>query len=661
MSAAPGGDRAPVEHFERLARESEDPWDYATSAYEQAKYRRTLAALPERTGAHPGARLLGRRLHGDAGAALREPARRRLQPDRAGAGPAARSPASTRSSCAQATLPEETPGGPVRDDRLRRGPLLLEPGAGPRRPGPARTGPGPRRHPARRPLAPRRPAPRAGRRRRPRDPPRGDRAAVAGRGRDRRLPARPLVGAVSAPGIAIAALEAVVVVPARNEEERIGACLVALATQVEVSPGAYEVIVVLDDCSDETALVVEEVAPPPPRAAADDAGGARRAAPGRRGRPGWTPPAPGSKRRAREGGLLATTDADSVVAPDWIARQLEAIAAGAEAIGGEVDARRQPRRWRSRRGCAVAARRTWPRGPAWRGGRDRPSTPTSPAPPSASPRAPTAGPAEWGCWRRWRIRSWRTAWPRPGSRSTASARSGSSPPRAPTAAPSAASPVDLELAQWLARRSYRGADFDLGRLLAAKRRSVAVVLPARESRRRSGRSSIALAPLREAGLIDELLVVDADSADGTAAIAREHGAEVVGESALRPELGPCQGKGDAMWRAAQAVATRAARLPRRRHRRFRGELPDRPARAAPGRAGAAAGQGLLPAPLRRRRPGPRRAKAAGSPSWSRGRCSTSTSRPSPASPSRWPARSRSSRELFAASRSRSATGSRSRC
>jgi SAM-dependent methyltransferase len=43
-------DRAPVEHFERLARESADPWDYATSEYEQRKYRHTLEYLPERTG-----------------------------------------------------------------------------------------------------------------------------------------------------------------------------------------------------------------------------------------------------------------------------------------------------------------------------------------------------------------------------------------------------------------------------------------------------------------------------------------------------------------------------------------------------------------------------------------------------------------------------------
>ncbi len=44
-------DRTPVEHFERLARESADPWDYETSDYEQGKYRRTLEFLPEATGA----------------------------------------------------------------------------------------------------------------------------------------------------------------------------------------------------------------------------------------------------------------------------------------------------------------------------------------------------------------------------------------------------------------------------------------------------------------------------------------------------------------------------------------------------------------------------------------------------------------------------------
>ena len=45
-------------------------------------------------------------------------------------------------------------------------------------------------------------------------------------------------------------LEAVVVVPARDEAERIGACLRALAEQRGVSEDAYEVVVVLDGCRD---------------------------------------------------------------------------------------------------------------------------------------------------------------------------------------------------------------------------------------------------------------------------------------------------------------------------------------------------------------------------------------------------------------------------
>jgi SAM-dependent methyltransferase len=48
--SAPGRDRAPVEHFERLAGEHEDPWSYATSAYEQAKYAHTLEVLPVEVG-----------------------------------------------------------------------------------------------------------------------------------------------------------------------------------------------------------------------------------------------------------------------------------------------------------------------------------------------------------------------------------------------------------------------------------------------------------------------------------------------------------------------------------------------------------------------------------------------------------------------------------
>ena len=41
--------RNPVEEFEARYQRDEDPWDFASSPYEQAKYDRTLAALGRRT------------------------------------------------------------------------------------------------------------------------------------------------------------------------------------------------------------------------------------------------------------------------------------------------------------------------------------------------------------------------------------------------------------------------------------------------------------------------------------------------------------------------------------------------------------------------------------------------------------------------------------
>lgn len=55
-------------------------------------------------------------------------------------------------------------------------------------------------------------------------------------------------------------------------------------------------------------------------------------------------------------------------------------------------------------------------------------------------------------------------------------------------------------------------------------------------------------------LVDQTLVVDADSQDGTAEVAARHGAEVYSENELMPQLGGAHGKGDAMWRSL-AVAT----------------------------------------------------------------------------------------------------------
>ena len=79
-------------------------------------------------------------------------------------------------------------------------------------------------------------------------------------------------------------------------------------------------------------------------------------------------------------------------------------------------------------------------------------------------------------------------------------------------------------------------------------------IPTRDTADRIANTVNRLLPLREQGLIDELLVIDADSADGTAEVARRAGAVVHSENDLMPEFGPCLGKGDAMWRALSVAA-----------------------------------------------------------------------------------------------------------
>jgi glucosyl-3-phosphoglycerate synthase len=78
---------------------------------------------------------------------------------------------------------------------------------------------------------------------------------------------------------------------------------------------------------------------------------------------------------------------------------------------------------------------------------------------------------------------------------------------------------------------------------------VSVCLPARECATTVGAIVTELLALRERGAIDEVVVVDAASQDGTAEVAGRAGARVLQESELMPAHGPVLGKGDAMWRA----------------------------------------------------------------------------------------------------------------
>lgn len=95
-------------------------------------------------------------------------------------------------------------------------------------------------------------------------------------------------------------------------------------------------------------------------------------------------------------------------------------------------------------------------------------------------------------------------------------------------------------------RSFHHSAFPVELMRERKRETVTVVLPAREV-------ADTIAPIVETltalDLIDQVLVIDAASQDGSGELARSLGAEVHQESELVSDLGPVLGKGDAMWRA----------------------------------------------------------------------------------------------------------------
>jgi len=137
-------------------------------------------------------------------------------------------------------------------------------------------------------------------------------------------------------------LRAVVAIPARDEADRLPACLQALADQVDargrrLERDAYGVLLLLNNCSDGSAVLAHEIAKRypkplrvvekhlPPRRA--HAGGARRIAMDLGAN--WLMEAPGADQK-----LLLTTDADTKPELDWIAANFAAFDAGADAVAG---------------------------------------------------------------------------------------------------------------------------------------------------------------------------------------------------------------------------------------------------------------------------------------------------------------------------------------
>ncbi|MDB5641630.1 MAG: glycosyl transferase, partial [Hyphomicrobiales bacterium] len=135
-------------------------------------------------------------------------------------------------------------------------------------------------------------------------------------------------------------LDVAVAIPVRDEEERIAACLEALA---RAARHAHEkvhvrsVTLLLNNCTDASGTVVEDlraqlpfpihvidVALPPERA---HAGAARRMVADHAAR---------SLDATGQAGVILVTDADSCVSRDWLSTHAAAFAQGADAVAGVV-------------------------------------------------------------------------------------------------------------------------------------------------------------------------------------------------------------------------------------------------------------------------------------------------------------------------------------
>jgi glucosyl-3-phosphoglycerate synthase len=108
--------------------------------------------------------------------------------------------------------------------------------------------------------------------------------------------------------------------------------------------------------------------------------------------------------------------------------------------------------------------------------------------------------------------------------------------------------------QWARERTFHHSLYPVERIARERAGSVSVCLPAKECAGTVGAIVGELVRVREAGAIDEIVVVDAASRDGTAAVAQRAGARVHQEAELLPQFGPVEGKGDAMWRVLSVLA-----------------------------------------------------------------------------------------------------------
>jgi hypothetical protein len=147
------------------------------------------------------------------------------------------------------------------------------------------------------------------------------------------------LGTISPSGLAVVAI------PAQNEARYIRGCLAALAIQRDetgapIQRGRFEILIFANNCGDETVSIARHAsqAIPHPLSIVEEH------MPSERLNAGW------ARKRAMDlaairladvapiNGLILTTDADSRVAPTWLAATLREFEKGVDCVAGYIDA-----------------------------------------------------------------------------------------------------------------------------------------------------------------------------------------------------------------------------------------------------------------------------------------------------------------------------------
>lgn len=113
-----------------------------------------------------------------------------------------------------------------------------------------------------------------------------------------------------------------------------------------------------------------------------------------------------------------------------------------------------------------------------------------------------------------------------------------------------------DVRRWFDRRTSRASDWQASRLVHVKGdTTVSVVLPALNEQETIGAivATIRAELMDRHGLVDELVVMDSGSTDGTYDVAVEAGAKVVRREEVLGDFEPLPGKGEVLWRSLAAT------------------------------------------------------------------------------------------------------------